>query len=230
METPEEIRKRFLANAEEGYRAFSEKIVVPDRHRPVGIRQPVVKRFAKEICKGDWRSYLADITDEYHEDMSLRAFIIAMAGTDINERFAMIRGFVPKIDNWAVCDSFCSALKVPKKDADAYWDMILPFLDTGKEFQIRFAVVMMWAHFVDNDNVRKVIDVMDGVRHDAYYVRMGVAWCLSVCFVKYPEETMRYLKKSTLDKFTFNKTLSKITESYRVSGSVKEEIRAMRRK
>jgi len=230
MDLSEEIRKRFLTNADPGYRAFNEKVVVPKDFATIGIRLPVIRQFAKEICKGDWRSYLSEIKDVYHEDMILKGLIIAMADMELEERFSLIRSFVPRMDNWAICDSLCCAIKTTKKNREAYWKMIMPFLDTGEEFQIRFAVVMMWGHFIDDDHIRKVIDIMDTVKHDAYYVRMGVAWCLSVCFVKYPEITMDYLKNNTLDKFTFNKTLSKITDSYRVSDDHKENIRAMRRK
>jgi hypothetical protein len=59
---------------------------------------------------------------------------------------------------------------------------------------------------------------------------MGVAWAVSVCFAKYPEKTMAYLKNCTLDDFTFNKSLQKILESYRVDGQTKETIRGMKRK
>ena len=230
-ETPAEIRKRLLANAEDGYREFSEKITVPSaEHKVIGIRMPILKRFAKDICAGDWKRYLNETEDEYSEDMMLRAFIIVTADISNEERFQMVREFVPKIDNWAVCDSFCSLFKVNKNNKDEVWNFILPFLDTGEEFQIRFTVAMMLCHFVDTEHIEKIISYMDPIKHDAYYVKMAVAWCLSVCFMKFPDETMRYLKNNTLDKFTFNKTLSKITDSFRVSNEAKEEIRKMRRK
>ncbi|MCL2143134.1 MAG: DNA alkylation repair protein [Methanomassiliicoccaceae archaeon] len=203
---------------------------MPAGHAVIGIRMPIIKQFAKDICSGDWRSYLDRTKDEYHEDLLLRGFIISYAKTDIEEKFRMIREFVPKMDNWAVCDSFSMSFKIAKKDKDEFWDMIIPFLETGEEFQIRFAVVMMLAHYVDEDHITDVIRYMDDVKHPAYYVKMAVAWCLSDCFIKFPEETMRYLKNNKLDDFTFNKALSKITDSFRVSDEIKKEIRGMRRK
>jgi len=59
---------------------------------------------------------------------------------------------------------------------------------------------------------------------------MAVAWAISVYFIKLPELTMEYLKKNELDKFTYNKALQKITESFRVEEEVKEIIRSMKRK
>lgn len=40
---------------------------------------------------------------------------------------------------------------------------------------------------------------------------------------------MNYLKQNTLDDFTYNKTLQKITESYRVDAETKTLIRQMKR-
>ena len=40
---------------------------------------------------------------------------------------------------------------------------------------------------------------------------------------------MQYLKQNTLDDFTYNKTLQKITESYRVDTETKKLIKQMKR-
>jgi len=121
------------------------------------------------------------------------------------------------------------SLKINKKNKDAVWSVILSFINSDKEFEQRAAVVLMLAHFIDDDHIDDVISYADSAAHHGYYVRMAVAWCLSVCFVKYPESTMEYLKNCDLDDVTFNKTLSKITDSFRVSDDLKEEIRKMRR-
>ena len=227
---PEEIRRRFLANAASEYKEFSDKVVVPGEHKVIGIRIPVIRGFAKEISEGDWRRYLNEIRDEYSEDLLLRGFIITHTKTDIGERLMMLSEFIPLIDNWAVCDSVCMSLKVTKKNKNAVWNMMLPFLDSEEEFQVRSAIVIMLAHFIDNEHTDDVIAHMDRVEHPGYYVRMAVAWCLSVCFVKFPERTMEYLKNNGLDDITFNKTLSKITDSFRVDDALKERIREMRRR
>ncbi len=76
----------------------------------------------------------------------------------------------------------------------------------------------------------KVLRIMDAIRHEGYYVKMAVAWAVSVCFAVLPELTLRYLKNNSLDDFTFHKSLQKIIESNRVDGQAKELIRTMRRK
>ena len=59
---------------------------------------------------------------------------------------------------------------------------------------------------------------------------MGVAWAVSVCFAKFPRETMEWLgKECPLDGQTYNRTLQKIIESRRVSDTDKALIRTMKR-
>lgn len=83
----------------------------------------------------------------------------------------------------------------------------------------------------DNDNIAGVrLPLLNEARHDSYYVKMAVAWAVSVCYVKFPEKTMEYLKNNTPEDFTYNKALQKITESLRVDREEKELIRSMKRK
>lgn len=103
-------------------------------------------------------------------------------------------------------------------------------MKSDKEYEIRFGVVMAMAHYIDEEYIDNVLQWMDRISHEGYYVKMAVAWALSVCYVKFPQKTMNYLKENHLDDFTYNKALQKIIESYRVSTEDKEIIRSMKRK
>ncbi len=59
---------------------------------------------------------------------------------------------------------------------------------------------------------------------------MGIAWLLCECFIKHREKTLTYLLKSNINTFTFNKTISKIKESYRVSSEDKIYLNTLKRK
>ncbi len=58
---------------------------------------------------------------------------------------------------------------------------------------------------------------------------MAIAWAISICFIKYPAETMAYLNHNELDDFTFNKSLQKIKESNRVDANTKVRIAQLKR-
>ena len=58
---------------------------------------------------------------------------------------------------------------------------------------------------------------------------MAVAWAVAVYFGKFPDQVMEYLKQCSLDDWTYNKALQKITESFRVDKETKKLVRQMRR-
>jgi 3-methyladenine DNA glycosylase AlkD len=223
------IRERLLDLAEEDYRKFSSSLI-PGEDKLLGVRLPHLRGLAKEIAKGEWREYLANAQNEYYEEIMLQGMVIGYVKASPEEILKYTECFIPKISNWGVCDSFCTGLKLTKKHPEMVWNFILPYLKSGKEFEVRFAVIMMLDHFIDDDHIDLVIAGLDQVHHEGYYVKMGVAWAVSVCFVKYPEKTMAYLKNCSLDDFTFNKSLQKILESYRVDQESKAAIRNMKRK
>ena len=60
---------------------------------------------------------------------------------------------------------------------------------------------------------------------------MAIAWTIAEIGIKFNDKAMAYLKgKNNLDKFTFNKALQKMRESYRIETDQKEELKQMKRK
>lgn len=223
------IRERIFDMADEEYKRFQSSLI-PGEERMLGVRLPYLRELAREIVKDDWRNYLNNALDEYYEEIMLQGLVIGYAKAAPEEILKHTARFVPKINNWGVCDSFCTGLKLAKKQPRMVWDFIQPYLESDNEFEVRFAVIMMLAHFITDDFIDHVFSSMNQVRHKGYYVKMGVAWAVSVCYVKYPEKTMAYLGNSILDDFTFNKSLQKILESNRVDRESKAVIRSMKRK
>ena len=56
---------------------------------------------------------------------------------------------------------------------------------------------------------------------------MSIAWLISMCYIKYKEETIIFFKDNKLNKFTYNKALTKIIESLQVSKEDKLIIKSM---
>ena len=148
---------------------------------------------------------------------------------NVEERLNYIESFVPKIDNWAICDSFCNTLKFVNKNKEIMWEFIQSYLKSYNEFEIRFAVVIILNYYITEDYIDLVLKTLDNIKHDGYYVKMAVAWAISMCFIKFEEKTMAYLKDNSLDDFTYNKSLQKICESLRVDKNTKELIKSMKR-
>ncbi|PIC95361.1 DNA alkylation repair protein [Sporosarcina sp. P26b] len=224
------IRKQIFELQEASYQKFISALI-PNIDNVLGVRMPELRKLAKEIAKGDWRTYLQTANDEYFEEVMLQGLVIGYANADVEELLTYVETFVPKIDNWSVCDSFCTGLKFTKQNKERVWSFLQPYLISDKEYELRFGIVMLLDYYIEPDYIDRVLDLLDDVQHEGYYAKMAVAWALSICFVKLPDQTMKYLTGDhSLDLFTYNKALQKITESTRVGADVKEIIRGMKRK
>ncbi|WP_374018036.1 DNA alkylation repair protein [Paenibacillus thiaminolyticus] len=223
------IRAQIMALADEKYRQFSASLI-PNINNVVGVRLPELRKLARNIAKADWRAYLAQADSDYFEEVMLQGMVIGCAKADVEEILHHVAAFVPKIDNWSVCDSFCSGLKTASSHKEQVWEFIQPYLESDEEYDIRFGVVMLLNYYIDELYIHHVLGRLDRITHEGYYVKMAVAWAVSICFVKLPDITMDYLRSNSLDDFTYNKALQKITESYRVSPETKALIRSMKRK
>lgn len=221
------LRDQLLELCEPKYMKFTSALM-PGVENVLGIRLPLLRKIAREIAAGDWRAYLAQAGDFYFEERMLQGMVISYARCDPAEKLEHVARFIPKIDNWAVCDCFCWRLKAAERQP--MWEFIRPRFRTEAEYEVRFAVVMALGNFVDQAHLEDLLQLLDGIRHEAYYARMGMAWAVSVCYIKFPERTHAWLESCSLDDWTFNKSLQKIVESYRVSDAAKQQIRAMKRR
>ncbi|MGO4548184.1 DNA alkylation repair protein [Paenibacillus sp. 2TAB23] len=223
------IKEQLHALAEEDYRIFTSALI-PNVTNILGVRLPQLRKLAKPIAKGDWREYLNHAESDYFEEVMLEGMVIGLIKAEPEELLRRIADFVPKIDNWSVCDSFCIGLKMAQTNKAAVWDFIQPYLASSKPYEIRFGVVMLLNFYIEEAYIDRLLALLDQTDRSSYYVQMAVAWAISICYIKLPEVTQRYLEDNTLDDFTYNKALSKITESYRVNPETKSRIRGMKRK
>ena len=217
-----DTKLQLLQLAAEGNKEFAQKLN-PGVEGVLGIRVPQLRSLAKEIVRGDWRGYLAVADTYYMEERMLTGLVIAYArDITIEKRFALIRQWVPQINSWAVCDTVCATFKPKVSERGAWWSFIEEFLRGNDEYAIRFGVVMSLTLFIDAEHLAALFAHYSAIRHEGYYVRMAVAWAISVCYVKFPDETLEFLAQGSLDTFTHNKAIQKIGESYRVSKENKQ--------
>ena len=224
------IKQKILSKAEKDYKKFSQSLI-PNIDNVLGVRLPVLRKIAKEIyTKENWRNFLEQNEFEYMEEVMLQAMVIGLVKGEPENILKLVKNFVPKIDNWSVCDCFCAGLKFADKNQVLVWDFIQPYFKSDKEYDIRFAYVMLLEHFIDENYIDDCLKRIDEFKDTRYYAQMACAWALSICYVKFPEKTLAYLKKSKLDNWTFNKGIQKICESLRVEKSTKNMLKCLKRK
>ena len=78
--------------------------------------------------------------------------------------------------------------------------------------------------------VEEALKILQAMKHEDYYVKMGVAWAISIFYIKQPQLTLPLLQENNLDDFTHNKAIQKIRESFRVSKEDKEMLNGLKRK
>lgn len=226
----EEIRNKLIELSDAKYKEFSTDLCPGVDIEVLGVRIPKIRKLAKEIVKDNPEKYLKNPQEKYLEELMLEALVIANLKIDLEKKKEYIINFVPKINSWAVCDSFCTDLKDANKNLEFFWEIISKYFKSKKEYEIRFAVVMLLDYYVKEEYIDKIFKVIDNIKNEEYYVEMGVAWLVAEMYIKFPKQTMEYLKKCNLNKFTYNKTLQKLRESYRVSKEEKEILNKMKRK
>ena len=226
----EKIKNKLFELADEKYKEFHGGLC-PGVNNIIGVRVPVLRNYAKELVKKySLEELWNQIDDEYYEEIMLKGMIIGLSKKEnIDVVFNYIKQFVPKINNWAVCDVFCAGLKITKKYKEEMWNFIQTYIKSEKEFEIRFVIVMILDYYIEEEYLKKDFEIFDSITNKDYYVQMAIAWAVSICLIKFYDETVEYLKKSKLDKFTFNKSLQKAIESYRISEDKKQYLRKMKK-
>lgn len=223
-----DIQEQLIQLAEPEYQAFTSKLL-PGATNILGVRLPLLRKIAKQLAKEDWRSYLQEASEFYFEEVMLQGMVIGYVKADMVEIVPYITDFIPKIDNWSVCDSFCSGLKLTKKYPKEMWKFIQSYLKDSREYYIRFGVVMLLNYYISEEYIKEALQAMEEIRSNDYYVKMGVAWAVSMYYVKLPTQTMPFLINNQLDDFTYNKALQKIVESLKIDNETKTIIRALKR-
>jgi 3-methyladenine DNA glycosylase AlkD len=204
--------------------ALFQKRIIPDTSYPIlGIYSKDLKLLAKE--NKDNYLYLEQ-SHTYLEEFLLHALILGYL-KDFNKLIDNLSSFVYKVDNWALCDTLCASLKITKKYKKEMLDYIKIFNTSG--YQKRFYLIMLKAYYVDEAYLDLIFSELDKINSNEYYVNMGAAWLLSECYIKYPDKTYEYMKNSKLNDFAFNKGISKIHDSFRVSDDFKLKDKLLRR-
>lgn len=223
------IRERLEQLREPDYQAFASGLL-PGIEPILGVRLPELRKIAKKLAKDNWQEYLEQAQDDSMEEIMLQGMTLGYAPGTLQEKEIFLRKFIPKIDNWSVCDSCCATIKLAKEQPEEMWGFLQEYLHSEKEFEVRFALVQFLNYYVNQEYLLRVLEEIDSVSNKAYYVQMAQAWAVSICYRDFPKETEPFLKQNHLDDFTYNKTLQKITESQKVSKEKKAYIRSMKRK
>lgn len=194
----------------------------------IGVRVPEQRRLAKAIIKGDFWAFLDQIQPYYYEELLITGMVIANAPMALAERLDYTAWFVPKINNWAICDTFCASFKPQPQDLPALWDFILQYHASQQEYALRFMFVMILDHFISKEYLPQIYTLLDEVQSDQYYVEMAKAWLVAEMFAQCRDATLDYLQRDQLSVFAHNKAIQKARESRRISPADKQLLNSLK--
>ena len=153
----------------------------------------------------------------------------------------MLERYVPVLDNWAVCDSYCAHAKwMVRADKEVLWAFLQRWFGSGREFEVRFAVVVAMTYFLNEEWLDRVFQRIDSIDFsrikskyktvkgkpkvaqqgavqgtEPYYVRMGVAWLLASALAKFPNQTRTFVRSSHLPEDVVKLYIRKARESFK---------------
>lgn len=229
------IRNRLFNLRDSGYQKFNQKLCPDTKREILGIRIPQIRNLAKEIIKendNEWISYVKDDSIEYFEEVLVQGLLVGYSSLLFEEKLELLKYVIPRLDSWAMTDTIVPTLKIKNSSLKIYWDFILKYLKSDKEFEVRFSIISMLDYYITDEYVDDVIKFLNCITHEGYYVKMGIAWTLAEIGIKYNNKLLSFLisNDNKLDKFTHNKTIQKMIESYRIDDEQKELLRSLKRK
>lgn len=223
------VKEILLSHKDSKYSEFSSGLI-PGENTIIGVRLPVLRKLAKEIAKGDFHDYFEKSCNDmrYFEEVMLKGMVIGYLKVEDEEYWNYVADFVPLINNWSVNDSFCAGLKRISAQLDFGWEFLQKYLNSNKEFELRFGIVMLMNYFLVEDYAYRAIELVASRSHEGYYARMAIAWFMATAYAKFPKATIDTLNIRKFDDWTYNKAIQKMLESNRIGAEEKSVLRKMK--
>ncbi|MBQ2763996.1 MAG: DNA alkylation repair protein [Firmicutes bacterium] len=222
-----DISKELFALKDDGYKAFHSKLMPTiDPNTIIGIRIPVLRKFAKEFGKTeDAALFLRELPHRYYEENNVHGFLIENK-KDFDEVISDLNEFLPYVDNWATCDMITP--KVFRKHHEELYPHILKWLGSNHTYTIRFGIEMLMKFYLDDHFDKKHLDLVSAIRSEEYYVNMMIAWYVATALAKQYDATLPYLEHQTMATWTHNKAIQKAKESYRITTEQKAYLNTLK--
>lgn len=223
----EEIKRKLFTLQDIKYRDFHSKLMPDtDKETVIGIRVPVLRKFAKSIAGTELADrFIEELPHHYYEENNLHMMLITGI-KDYEECLLEIERFLPYIDNWATCD-----FPAPKCFAD-HKEELLPaiknWIASVKTYTIRYGIGMLMRLYLDEDFDPEYVELVAGVKSDEYYVNMMIAWYMATALAKQWDAVIPYIEKHRLSDWVHRKTIQKAVESYRITDEQKDYLKKYR--
>ncbi len=215
-----------LSKGEE--KAIWEQKIVNTPLPCIAVSSVEVDRIAKEICKGNYISYLDNWLWQNHTHTLIIAKILNRI-KDINIYFKYLDKYINCCDNWSSTDTL--KYRINENNKNLFLNKTKEYIASDKPFVRRVGLLILMKGFVDEEHLDLIFESLESLgEEEHYYVLMMCSWLISECVIKVKERTLDYLPTSKLPKFAINKAISKCRDSYRLSKEEKDDLSKYKRK
>ena len=228
-ETEEKIRQELFALKDTDYKEFHRKLIPtvnPDTI--IGIRTPVLRKYAKQLYKErkeDALIFMQALPHMYYEENNLHGCFIECMN-DYDAVIGALNAFLPYVDNWATCDLISP--KVVKKYLPELMEEITKWMTSKHTYTVRFGMEMLMRYYLDDAFLPEYLKMAASVVSEEYYVKMMVAWFFATALAKQYDATLPYIQRKQLEPWTHNKAIQKAVESYRVTPEQKAYLKTLK--
>lgn len=205
----------------------------------MGVRIPAMRRLARDIAAGDWRGYLTEAQAasrrrqaagevEFMEERLMQGLVLGtVKGLPTPEYLELTAAFASRIQSWAECDSYSisESRKRIERDGEAIFSFLQRLARSEREYEARFGIVMLMKYFCTPPYIDRLLDELRTFSHSGYYARMGAAWALAECFIKFPSLTELLFHNAALDSQIRRMAVRKVCDSLRVCDDAKRRLR-----
>jgi len=220
--------KQALTHLKNKYKITTLKSGIENRKPYLGISFPSLKSFANEIFKENPLEFLDTNDFSVYELEILHTYVIGKL-KDFNLAFKYFKDYAPSAKEWSTVDSLCQKFVIAKKHRDEVMQLLIKYSTSKDEYLQRIVAVMLLSHYLEDVYVEKVFEILSKLNHQGYFTKMAVAWALATVMTYYPKECLVYMKTSKLDKWTHNKAIQKMKESFRISDDYKLKLGGLKK-
>ena len=221
------LQKQLFELQDLKYRDFHSKLMPEtDKETVIGIRTPVLRKFAKEFAGTlEAEAFLRQLPHRYYEENNLHMMLITGI-KDYEKCMEEIQRFLPCIDNWATCDY--PAPKCFARHKDQVLEEAKRWISSGETYVIRYGIGMLMRLFLDEDFSSEYLEMTAAVQSQEYYVNMMIAWYFATALAKQWDAAVPYIEQHRLSDWVHKKTIQKAVESYRITSEQKEYLKGYR--
>lgn len=213
------VQQDLLTMQNREYREFHKKLIpTVDETLVIGIPVPILRQYAKTLGEQE-SAFLQQLPHTYYEENMLHGLLLSLE-KDMDLCLERLNGFLPFVDNWAVCDSLRP--KCFGKQKARLLSEIQKWLASSHSYTLRFGIEMLMVHFLEEDFNPVYLQWVAKIKSQEYYVNMMIAWYFATALSKQWEPTLPYITGYQLSPFVHNKTIQKAVESYRISKEQKQ--------